>query len=66
MNPLFSGNNELDQINKIIKILGTPRAEWKEGQKLSKALGIQFPEHAKVPLEDVIENANPDAIDLME
>lgn len=27
--PLFAGNNEVDQLNKIVKILGTPdKQDW--------------------------------------
>ena len=38
--PLFPGNNEIDQMNKIVKILGTPdKNEWSEGYKLAQAKG---------------------------
>jgi len=38
--PLFPGNNDADQLNRIIKVLGTPDAnEWPEGYKLAKKLG---------------------------
>ena len=37
--PLFPGSNDLDQLAKIIKVLGTPEnSEWPEGYKLAKAL----------------------------
>lgn len=36
--PLFPGTNEIDQLNKIVKILGTPdRADWPEGYKMAQA-----------------------------
>lgn len=39
--PLFPGTNELDQLNKIVKVLGTPdKTEWPEGYKLAQAKGI--------------------------
>lgn len=35
--PLFPGNNDMDQLNKIVKALGTPDVrEWAEGYKLAK------------------------------
>jgi hypothetical protein len=38
--PLFPGTNEVDQLNKIVKILGTPdKADWPEGYKLAQAKG---------------------------
>lgn len=38
--PLFPGNNDADQLSRIVKVLGTPDAnEWPEGYKLSKKLG---------------------------
>ena len=37
--PLFPGANETDQLNKMVKILGTPdKSEWPEGYKLSQSL----------------------------
>lgn len=42
--PLFPGNNETDQMNKIVNILGTPdQTVWSEGHKLAKAKGYYFP-----------------------
>ena len=44
LKPIFPGESEFDQINKIIQILGTPNFnEWPEGYKLSQKLGITFP-----------------------
>lgn len=44
--PLFPGNNEMDQLNKIVKILGTPdKADWPEGYKLAQAKGT--PPHSQ-------------------
>ena len=35
LKPLFHGQSEFDQIDKIAKILGTPNyGEWPEGYKL--------------------------------
>ena len=44
LSPIFSGNNELDQLNKVIAILGTPKAnQLPEGYKLASKLGVMFP-----------------------
>lgn len=35
--PLFPGANEIDQLNKIVKILGTPdKNDWPEGFKMAQ------------------------------
>ena len=45
LTPLFAGNNEVDQLNKIVKILGTPeKSDWPEGYKLAQARGYYFPQ----------------------
>ena len=42
--PLFPGSSELDQINKICKILGTPsRESWPGGYNLAEVMGFKFP-----------------------
>ena len=44
LSPLFAGTNEVDQLNKIIKIMGTPdKADWPEGYKLAQSKSIKFP-----------------------
>ncbi len=41
--PLFAGSNEVDQLNRIVKILGTPsKEEWPEGYKLAQSKGRCF------------------------
>ena len=67
LKPIFPGESEFDQINKIIQILGTPNFnEWPEGYKLSQKLGITFPREPKKNLNRIIRNANNDAIKLIE
>ena len=35
--PIFPGESETDQINKILQVMGTPdRQEWPDGYKLAK------------------------------
>jgi serine/threonine protein kinase len=63
--PLFKGNSEIDQMNKICSILGTPPKSWVEGYKLAGQIGFNFPQYPKIPLENIIKNASPEAIDLL-
>lgn len=65
--PLFAGTNEVDQLNKIVKILGTPdKAEWPEGYKLAQAKGYFFGEEKGLSLAQLIPDASMEAIDLIE
>lgn len=35
--PLFPGNNEMDQLTKIVQVLGTPdKSEWPEGYQIAQ------------------------------
>ena len=66
-NPIFPGESELDQLEKITKILGTPSFNsWPEGHKLIKKLGIKFPKHSKKNLNEIIENINEFGIKMIE
>ncbi|KRX03808.1 Protein kinase-like domain [Pseudocohnilembus persalinus] len=65
--PLFPGASERDQIIKICQILGTPQKdEWPKGYQLAGQVGFQFPIYPKQSLQQLIPNASPEAIDLME
>ena len=67
LTPLFAGNNEVDQMNKIVKILGTPeKSDWPEGYKLAQARGYYFPQEKGVSLSDLLPDASLEAIDLIE
>jgi hypothetical protein len=41
--PLFLGNSEMDQISKIVSILGSPGANWPDGVKQANMRGIGIP-----------------------
>jgi serine/threonine protein kinase len=65
--PLFPGSSEIDQLNKIVKVLGTPeQSAWPEGYKLASARSYHFPEAKPQSLSDLIPDASMEAIDLME
>ena len=67
LKPLFPGIDEFDQLNKILKIVGTPDYnEWPEGYALVQKLNIRLPNYNKSNLKQYVFNANDDAIDFLE
>lgn len=62
--PLFPGSSEIDQLQKVCKVLGTPQ-NWLEGQRYASLIGFRFPMESGIPLQSIVQNASPDAIDLM-
>ena len=67
LKPLFPGIEEFDQINKILKIVGTPEYnEWPEGYTLVQKLNMRLPNYSKSNLKQYVYNANDDAIDFLE
>ena len=67
LKPIFPGIDEFDQLNKILKITGTPEYnEWPEGFALIQKLNIRVPNYNKYNLNQIVFNANEDAIDFLE
>ena len=67
MKPLFMGSSEIDQLNKICSVLGTPSAkEWPEGIKQAAQKGYNFPQYSPVGLENILPNCSPEGINLIE
>jgi renal tumor antigen len=64
--PLFGGKNELDQVNRIHNVLGTPPAYILEKFK-SKAshMEFDFPPKRGSGLEKLMPNVSRDTIDLL-
>ncbi|CUF66181.1 protein kinase, putative [Bodo saltans] len=65
--PLFPGNNEVDQLFKIMSIFGSPtEATWAEGMNLARKIRYQFPLIAPTPLRSVLPTHMPaHALDLL-
>ena len=63
--PLFNGSSELDQLNKICAVIGSPSRAWAEGHRLAAALGFTFPQYSAQPLESLLKAASPQAVDLI-
>ena len=66
--PLFAGNNEIDQMFKIVSTLGTPtELTWPDGMQLAKRLRYNFPNGSNpIGLKSVLDGtAPPLAFDLI-
>ncbi|KAL4468776.1 hypothetical protein ABPG74_005279 [Tetrahymena malaccensis] len=64
LQPLFSGQNEVDQFYKIVSVLGTPQ-NWNEGAKLAQKLQLTIPKKEPLPLPQVVPRASLDALQLL-
>ena len=66
LRPLFPGSSEADQIYKICSVMGSPTMRtWPDGIKLASAMNFRFPQFVPTPLNQIISNASPEAVDLM-
>lgn len=63
--PLFPGKNEMDQIQKIHDIIGTPRPEVLRRLKRRPPMRIRFPHKDGSGIQKLIPNASPDCVDLL-
>lgn len=65
--PLYPGTNEVDQISRIHKVLGTPSPEIlaKLKSKGASHISFDFPEQKGIGIGQLIPHASPDLIDLV-
>ncbi|OQS00834.1 serine/threonine protein kinase [Achlya hypogyna] len=65
--PLFPGSNELDQINRIHKILGTPLPDVLDvfRRKGAAHIDFNFAHDEGTSIAKLIPHASPEAVDLM-
>ena len=64
--PLFPGTNELDQINKIHNVLGTPRPELLSKMKRQSAhMDLNFPPKEGSGIEKLIPHVSAECVDLI-
>ncbi|XP_004684551.1 PREDICTED: cyclin-dependent kinase 20 isoform X1 [Condylura cristata] len=64
--PLFPGENDIEQLCCVLRILGTPSPQiWPEITELPDYNKISFKEQAPVPLDEVLPDASPQALDLL-
>ena len=67
LKPLFPGQSEFDQIDKIVRILGTPSyEEWPEGYRLMENLNMKFPQYNRKNLKNILFDICDEAIDFLE
>ena len=66
LSAIFPGENEFDQLNQILKILGTPtRAKWPWGYLQSELFGIQLPVYYKKDFKQILGYICKDGINLL-
>jgi len=64
--PLFPGTNELDQIQRIHNVLGTPSREvLARMRRHCSHINFQFPERTGTGLARLLPNANPECLELL-
>jgi renal tumor antigen len=65
--PLFPGQNEMDQIQKIHNVLGTPSAELlaRKFKRNASHMDFNFPEKKGTGIERLVPHAAPELVELM-
>jgi renal tumor antigen len=64
--PLFPGTNELDQIQRIHNVLGTPpRDVLAKMRRHSTHMNFQFPERVGTGIARLLPNASPECLELL-
>lgn len=68
LNPLWAGASEIDHLNKIISTLGTPAPSlWPDVPRLASRIGFLIPQNVqKIPISQLLPQASPLAVDLLE
>jgi len=66
LKPLFPGSSEVDEIFRIVRVLGTPTKDiWPEGLKLAQAMNFKYPQCVPTSLKTLIPNASSEALQLI-
>ena len=66
LNAIFQGENEFDQINQILKILGTPtRSKWPWGYYQADLLNIQLPVYNKKDFKTIFGDICEEGINIL-
>lgn len=64
--PLFPGENDIEQLCCVLRVLGTPTQDsWPEIVELPDYNKITFKENPAIPLEEIVPDTSPQAIDLL-
>ncbi|XP_044856329.1 cyclin-dependent kinase 20 isoform X3 [Mauremys mutica] len=64
--PLFPGENDIEQLCCVLRVLGTPSQRiWPEITELPDYNKISFKDNPPIPLEEVLPDAPPQALQLL-
>eukprot|EP01137_Pigoraptor_chileana_P011306 Opistho-2@61952 len=64
--PLFPGESDIDQLYCVLRVLGTPsERNWPGLSQLPDYNKITFQHMQPIPLEDIVPDAAPEALDLL-
>jgi cell cycle related kinase len=64
--PLFPGENDINQIYRVLQVLGKPsEIEWPNVVSLPDYGKINFPMLKQIPMKYIVPNATPTALDLL-
>ncbi|XP_059805631.1 cyclin-dependent kinase 20 isoform X1 [Hypanus sabinus] len=64
--PLFPGENDIEQLCCVLRVLGTPNEQiWPEITELPDYNKITFKENPPIPLEQIVPDTSPEALDLL-
>ena len=64
--PLFPGESDIEQLCCVLRVLGTPdENSWPGMTQLPDYNKITFPEMDPIPLENIVPDASPLALDLL-
>ncbi|XP_061186533.1 cyclin-dependent kinase 20-like [Saccostrea echinata] len=64
--PLFPGENDIEQLCQVLRVLGTPNEKiWPGISELPDYNKITFPENNPIPLEEIVPDASCEALDLL-
>uniref|UniRef100_A0A3B4AX99 Cyclin-dependent kinase 20 n=1 Tax=Periophthalmus magnuspinnatus TaxID=409849 RepID=A0A3B4AX99_9GOBI len=64
--PLFPGENDIEQLCCVLRVLGTPTQEtWPEMVELPDYNKITFKDNPPIPLEEIVPDTSPQALDLL-
>ncbi|XP_077079254.1 cyclin-dependent kinase 20 [Siphateles boraxobius] len=64
--PLFPGENDIEQLCCVLRVLGTPNQKvWPEITDLPDYNKITFKENPPIPLEEIVPDTSPQALDLL-
>ena len=64
--PLFPGENDIEQLCCVLRVLGTPSEKsWPGMSELPDYNKITFPDMPPIPFDEILPDASPEALDLL-